>query len=60
MKYKVTVELLVDNEKKDARYPDFASVYMQYVNDLDISGLVNWINRPSAGDAMEQRADKPV
>jgi hypothetical protein len=58
MKYKIMVELILDNEKKDTRYPDFFEIYHQYLEELDLAGLVNWINRPSLKEVIKKTNER--
>jgi hypothetical protein len=44
MKYKITVERLIDPDNVEKKYPDTVEIYKQTVDDLDVPALVTWIN----------------
>jgi hypothetical protein len=46
MRYKITVERLIEPENPEKRYPDTVEIYKQTVDELNVPDLVKWINTP--------------
>jgi hypothetical protein len=44
MKYRITVEEILPNEKESSKYPDTTEVYQQIVDNLNVPKLATWIN----------------